>query len=115
MNVSKSLYVGRCRGLTSKEGQPDDLISAEKNTEGPTQKRRKKKRVSEFNYGVLKEFIPLTFPRNLLTHRAEDIKIQFLYEKLESLRERKIFALWAQVTFLSLGRAPYPGCVTLNT
>ena len=43
--------------------QPDDLlISAEKNTEGPTQKREKKKRISEFNYGVLKEFTPLTFP-----------------------------------------------------
>ena len=43
--------------------QPDDLlISAEKNTEGPTQKREKKQRISEFNYGVLKEFTPLTFP-----------------------------------------------------
>lgn len=42
--------------------QPDDLlISAEKNTEGPTQKREKKKEYQNSTMESL-EFTPLTFP-----------------------------------------------------
>ena len=65
--------------FTCKVGQPDDLlVSAEKNMEGPTQKRKKKKRVSELKYRVLKILL-LPHSINLLKHRAEDTKIQLLY------------------------------------
>lgn len=62
--------------FTFKVGQPDDLlISPERNMEGPTQ--TKEKREPEFKYRALKSLL-LMHSLNLLKHRAENIKIQFL-------------------------------------
>lgn len=66
--------------FTSKVGQPEDLlISQERIWRDPPKKGKDKKKKSQnSNTDPLKSLL-LTHSLNLLKHRAENTKIQFLY------------------------------------
>lgn len=65
--------------FTSKVGQPDDLLIIYRKEDGETRpERQDKKKEPEFKYRALESLL-LMHSHNLLKHRAQKTKIQFLY------------------------------------